>query len=64
MAEVIIDCDINPMNTKVIVDGKELKGVISAEFSVSVNKCPTITLEMYADDITIIGDINVEKRYG
>lgn len=62
MAEIVIDCDeLDPMKTKVFLDGTELEHVVRVEFKVDIDTIPTVKIEFYPDDLTIIGAVKVEK---
>ena len=60
VAKIRIEADMDPVNTKIFLDGEELTGVRSVKYEIVYNDHPLITLELYGNDVEFEGPADVE----
>jgi hypothetical protein len=62
--KIDINLGMNPMQTKIKIDGVEAERVKSLKINASVDEIPSIILELCPDEINITGDVLALKNVG
>lgn len=62
MKNIEIFADRNPLNTKVLIDNKEIKGIIRhIDISLDAEDTPLVILYIIPEKINIQGNIKIKK---